>query len=474
VSRSGTVVKNTGAMLFGTIIRMSASFVLVVFIGRKLGPTGMGEFSLILTLFWVFQTMAGMGIQPLLIREVASNRENTGTILVNAALLSFLVSCLMSALMILFSAVMKYTSVVQTATLWMSTALILATVSLVFQSVFIAWEKAELVLIGMTWENIVRLLVGVFVLIRGGDIVAIAAVFAVAGMVNLGVNIGLMHRHITCLTLKIDPGVCFWLARLLPTFAGISIFSTLFWHMDILLLSRLVSMEALGYYSAPMRLVNVMKLVLQSYKVAIQPVAARLYRVSKTDFKEFCEKSLHYIFMFTIPVSIGGLILSDRLLLFIFGEAFAQSNLIFKIVIWILIPYGMILVFASFLIAAHFQRVDMRINLISMLIAYALGYSLISLYGILGAGVAVLLAVTVFMVQQLIFISRHLFQLNFWRLLNKLILSGLVMGIATWLLRGIHVLFCILAAMVIYFGLLAGLRVISLKDLSELRNLRES
>jgi O-antigen/teichoic acid export membrane protein len=473
MSPSGTVVKNTGAMLFGTIIRMSASFVLVVFIGRRLGPTGMGEFSLILTLFWVFQTMAGMGIQPLLIREVASDRENTGTILINAALLSFLVSCLMSVLMILFSAVMKYSSVVQVAALWMSAALVLATVSLVFQSVFIAWEKAQLVLIGMTWENIVRLLIGVFVLMRGGGIVAISAVFAVSGLVNLAVNIGLMHRHITCMKFKIDPGVCLWLARLLPTFAGISIFSTLFWHMDILLLSRLVNMEALGYYSAPMRLVNVIKLVLQSYKVAIQPVAARLYRVSKTDFREFCEKSLRYIFMFTIPVSIGGLILSDRLLLFIFGEAFAQSNLIFKIVIWILIPYGMILVFASFLIAAHFQHVDMRINLVSMLLAYALGYSLISRYGILGAGAAVLLAVTVFMVQQLNFINRHLFQLNFWKLLHKIMLSGLVMGITIWFLRGFHVLISIPAAMAVYFGLLACLRDISIRDLRELRNLRE-
>ena len=109
-----------------------------------------------------------------------------------------------------------------------------------------------------------------------------------------------------------------------------------------------------------------------------------------------------------------------------------------------------------------------------MLVAYALGYSLISRYGILGAGAAVLLAVTVFMVQQLIFINRHLFRLNFWRLLNKLILSGVVMGITIWFLRGIHVLLCILAAMVVYFGLLAWLRVISFQDLRELRRLRES
>lgn len=355
----------------------------------------------------------------------------------------------------------------------MGAALILTTVSLVFQSIFIAWEKAELVLVGMTWENSVRLLIGVFVLIRGGNIPAIAAVFAVSGLVNLGVNIGLMIRRVTRPMLKIDFAVCLWLARLLPTFAGISIFSTLFWHMDILLLSRLVSMEALGYYSAALRLVNVIKLVLQSYKVSIQPVAARLYE-SKADFREFCEKSLYYIFIFTIPVSIGGLILSDRVLLFIFGDAFAQSSLIFRIVIWMLIPYGMILVFASFLIAAHYQHVDMRINLISMIIAYGLGFTLISRYGIMGAGVAVLLAVTVFMAQQLVFIRRHLFRLNFWKLLNKIGFSSILMGAMVWFLRDIHVLLCILAAMIVYFGLLAWLRVISFQDLRHLIYLRES
>ncbi|MBN2104214.1 flippase [bacterium] len=465
MSRSRSVIKNTGAMLLGTIVRMSASFVLVIFVGRKLGPTGMGEFSLILTLFWVFQTMASMGIQPLLIREIAKDREKTGLILINASILSLAVSLLMSGAMIGFGHMMGYSSTINNASIWMGIALILATISLVFQSVFIAWEKAELVLISMTWENIVRLAAGIFVIFRGGEVVAIAGVFALASLVNLLVNIRLAFHQITCHYMKFDMKICVWLARLVPAFAGISVFNTLFWNMDMLLLSRLVTMESVGFYSAPMRLVNVAKLVLQSYKVAIQPVAARLFVESKQEFRAFCEKSLFYVFMFAIPVCIGGFILSDKILLFIFGAAFAQSGLIFRIVVWILIPYGVVLVFASFLIASHHQNIDLKINVISMIAAYILGYVFISNLGAIGAALAVLCSLTLFMIQQLIYIFRNMFKIDIWRLTYKMILAAVYMGSIVWLLQDFHVLIAITTGGVVYFGMLALLGLFSMRDI---------
>lgn len=473
MSGSRTVIKNTGAMLLGMIVRMAASFALVIFIGRKLGPQGMGQFSLVLTLFWVFQTMAGMGIQPLLIREVAKDRQKTGLILANAAMLTLIVSLLMSAALVGFSHLMGYSDIINRASLWMGAALILATVSLVFQSIFIAWEKAELVLIGMTWENIVRLAAGIVVLLMGGEVVAVAGVFALSSLVNLAVHIHLACKKITGLHLKIDLRVCVWLARLVPAFAGISIFSTLFWNMDMLLLSRLVTMDEVGYYSAPMRLVNVIKLVLQSYKVAVQPAAARLFTESREAFADFCEKSLFYIFLFTIPVCLGGLILSDQILIFLFGEAFAQSGLIMRIVIWILIPYGVILVFASFLIASHHQHVDMRINGVSMVAAYGLGYLLISLFGAPGAGLALLGSMILFMGQQVVFIFRHLFRIHFWRLTRKMILSGLAMGAVIWMLRDVHVTATIAAGMLVYFGMLVWLGQFSMADIRYLIRLKQ-
>jgi len=472
MSGSRTVIKNTGAMLLGTVVRMSASFILVIFIGRKLGPTGMGEFSIILTLFWIFQTMASMGIQPLIIREVAKDRKKTGIILTNASILSCLVSLFMAGAMIGFGHLMGYSMAIQQASLWMGAALIIATISLVFQSVFIAWEKAELVLISMTWENIIRMSAGIFVLFKGGGVVEIAGVFALASLVNLAVNVWLTIKKITDLHLKTDIKVCFWLARLIPAFAGISIFSTLFWHMDMLLLSRLVSMEEVGYYSAPMRLVTVIKLVLQSYKIAIQPVAARLFLVSREEFKAFCEKSLFYVFIFSVPICVGGFILSDKILLFIFGDAFTQSSMIFQIVVWIIIPYGIMLVFASFLIASHHQNVDLRINLISMISAYVLGYIFISQAGAIGAGLAVFCSILLFMMQQFIFIFRHMFKINFWQLTYKIILSAIVMGGTIRLLHNFHVIICVATGVCVYFVMLAVLNVFSVKDIQYLIRLK--
>jgi len=132
-----------------------------------------------------------------------------------------------------------------------------------------------------------------------------------------------------------------------------------------------------------------------------------------------------------------------------------------------------VLVFATFLIASHHQNVDLRINVISMIIAYGLGYVLISWLGGLGAGLAVLSAITIFMMQQLMFIFRHMFRIDFWQLTYRLILSAVMMGAVTWLLRQMHVLIAIACGALVYFGLLNLLRVFTLKDIRYLVRLKK-
>lgn len=469
-----SIVKNTAAMLLGTLIRMSASFLLVVFVARKLGSSGMGEFSLILSLFWIFQTIASMGIQPLLIRESAAQPERTGEIISNAAFLSICASVLMSVSMVVFSIIAGYSHTIQLALYWMSLTLILTTVSIVIQAIFIAWEKAELVMIGMTWESAVRLGVGIFVLFLGKGLVFLSAVYAFSALISLVINLFLLHKHITRFSVHLSWPVCKWLVRLVPTFAGISIFNSIFWHVGTIMMSKLTTMEQVGLYSASMRIVTVVKLVLQSYKVAIQPVAVKTFQKSVKDFQAFCEKSLKYVFMLTFPVCAGVLILSEQILVLVFGAEFLDSSDIFRIQVFILMAYGVTLVLASFLIASRHQNIDMRINGISMVVNGVFGYFLISFFGMMGGAVALLISIHIFMAQQILFIRRHLFRIHLIEDILKILAASILMAGAARILSFLPVLINVFVSAVIYVFLLFIMKSLNYQELREMIQIRKA
>lgn len=464
----GNIAKNTAAMLFATLLRMASSFVLIIFVARYLGSEGMGKFSFLISIFWLFQTIASMGLQPYFVREVSKNKELSSKYLMHIAFLSLLAAILMSLVMIAFVHIAKYEMDICQATYFMGFGLLVNTINLVFHGMFIAHERAEFVLIGTTLENVSKLLVGMALLFMGEGIVTLVAVIAGAPIIGLFLNSYLYHKKIAALSNKIEWDFCKFIAKQIPTFSGISLFNALFWNADVLLLSKIGSMEAVGFYSASLRIVGMIKLILQSYKTAIQPIAAKTFKISIEEFQDFCLKSLHYIFLITMPICIGGTLLADKIIVLFFSEEFFSSAQLLKIQIWLLIPYGMALVFASFLIASHHQKVDLRINIVSSLSLIGLCLVLIPRFGAMGAAVSVVSAQTLFFVQQIIFISKHLFKVNFWHVANKVLFSSLVMGMLVYFLHPIPVILNISLGILV-FGIL--ILITGDFDLSEVKGL---
>jgi O-antigen/teichoic acid export membrane protein len=175
--------------------------------------------------------------------------------------------------------------------------------------------------------------------------------------------------------------------------------------------------------------VAVIRMILQSYRAAVQPVAAQTFESSNEDFKRFCTKSLRYILLITVPIALGTTALAGRLVSLLFGPQFADTGPVLVLLIWTLIPYGGMLVFASFLISSNNQHVDLRINAIGIITAVVSCLLLIPTFGAKGAAVAVLFSMTLFLAQQIVFVQRHLFHVDWIHIGWKIVTAGILMGV---------------------------------------------
>jgi len=468
------IAKNTVSVLLGTVVRMASSFILVIFVARHLGSTGMGKFSLILSIFWVFQTIASMNLQSLIVREVAKNKSSASLLFVNASFITLGSSIIITFVMSGFAYIAGYDLDIRISTWIIGAGLLFTSLNMIAQGLFVAFEKAELVFYGMTVENSIKLAVGIFILSQGFGIITLSMVIAFSPILGLVFNVLLINRFIIRLVFKINLKMCRSILRYVPTFAGISIFNSFFWNVDILILSKMRSIEEVGLYSAAMRMVGVIKLVMQSYKVAIQPIAAQTFMKSKNDFRDFCMKSLKYIFILSIPVCVGGTVLADPIILLLFGENFAFSANILRIGIWTLIPYGGVLVFASFLIASNNQKTDLKINMLSSIFSVVCGLVLIYFFGYYGSAAAILISISFFFSQQIRFIFRNMFTINFIRLIWRTVFSSLVMASVIWFIRFRPVWIVVPVGIAIFLSVQWSLGSFGMKDLKYLIELRKN
>jgi len=469
MSNFSKIIKNTGFVLIATILRMVSSLVLVLLVARYLGSTGMGKFSVVLSLFWLFQKMATMGLEPITIREVAKDKSLGTRYLSNGVLIGTLSSFLMIIVMYIFANVANYSHDVVLGTYIMGVALILTTVNLIFRSIYIAFERAEYILFSDFSETILKLIFGIVVLSLGYGLISVIIVIAFSQLVRLSINIYVTSRYLFKIQFKIDTKLCRWLLRTMPAFAGTQIINGFSGNITVIILSLLMGMELVGYYSAAMRLIGSFRLILQSYKSAIQPVAARIYNTSIVKLRSFCMESIRYILMLTIPVCAGTLILAERIVVLLFTDEFVTSGRILQFLVWILILYGASMVFTSILIASNNQRVNFRIIGISLIARILLALVLIPVFSYYGAAVAVLISNLVNFSQKYYFINKKYFKIPLFEISWKILVSCLPMIVFLISFPGLNIFLLIFLSSIIYliFLLIFGeidLRVIGLSS----------
>ena len=97
-------------------------------------------------------------------------------------------------------------------------------------------------------------------------------------------------------------------------------------------------------------------------------------------------------FFWSIPVTFGGLILADRIILYVFGENYLGGVFAFKILIWNCIIYFFSATLSNLLYALKKQKEVMFVFFVGAILNTVLNIIFIPTYGINGAAFTTLLA----------------------------------------------------------------------------------
>jgi len=443
-------MKNTSAIFFASLIRMVASFVLTVFVARHFGSVGMGTFAIVFSLFMLFLKLSTVGLEPVIIREVSKDKSQAKAYLFNGSLLTAVSSVILSGIMIGFVYIAGYSDDIRMATCMIACGILITSITMMFRAVFIAFQKAEYFLYGNLAENIVKLSLGIFVLNLGFGIPTLVLIIALSPLASILVCWLFFIKLNGKEKVRFDGKLWRQLIRVLPAFTGTQFFNAFSGNITVIILSLMMQIELVGYYSAAMRLVNIFRVVVQSYKESILPVAAKAYASSLESIRNVCNISVKYMFILTVPACLGTTLLADRIIILIFSEAFLASAHILRILIWILLFYGASTIFTSVLIASNNQKTNFRAVAVSMVCSVLFALLLIPFFSYFGAAVAVLLDSIINFGQKYHFITKNIFKIPVIEISKKIMAATLIMAIFVVLCHRLNLFVLIGSSALVY------------------------
>ena len=439
---------NTGSRFLKALITIYAA--------RRLGAESYGVFSYALGLAGFFIFFKNIGIDAILTREVAK-RPGEEHRYFSTALAIEIVLLVITAVLVIFVAPF-FSKLDEAIMLLPFVALILIFDDLkdLFVAFFRGKEKMELEAVVVVIANLSVVVLGFLALRYFSTPLALTASYAVASMLGVLAAIALLRPFVSGIIRNFDRNL---VAPMLKSAWPIAVggFASLFlFNVDIVMLGWWKTAHEIGLYSAAQRVVGILSLLPLLVATTALPVFSRFAHAGEGEkIRSTMETILSVLSMISLPLVVGGVILRESLLGFVFGPDYIPAAGAFVILL-ISIPAAYFMpVLYNLLFAFDKQAKSVSYAIAASLCNVLLNFLLIPKYGILGAAFATSSASLLYTA----LMWRLGKKMHNFRILPsslKVICSAFAMGAVVFLLQrsGLHVIANIGISAAFYFSLL--------------------
>ena len=466
------IFKNTGIFFVAQIVNYILAFFYTIYITRYLGPESFGILSFGISFTTIMGVTADLGLSMLAVREIARDKSISSNYTGNLVVIKLVLSSITIGLIVLFTSLGNYPSqtvqVVYILALWM----VFTSFTQLFYSVFQAHEKMEYQSIGTILYGIL-LFFGVFYGISNNfSIQWFAITYLLVSGVILAYTFFIYLFKFPWPRLQVD--LDFWKSKLilaLPLSIA-SIFSTIAFRVDTVLLSLFQSYAAIGWYTASYNIMQVLLFIPNIYSAVMLPVLSRFHVSSQESFRLIYVKSIKYMIILGLPIAAGITILSNDIILLLYHSSFSQSVVALQILIWT-IPFMLLTTsFGIILIAMNKQVLAIRLTFIYMIFNIGANMVLIPHFSYLGAAVVTVLTELVNFIMLFHYLSRFICRVPLLKLVWK---PAIATGIMSLFLVSVHlnIFIMVLLGTIIYLALLFLFKTFSENEIGMVQKLVE-
>lgn len=439
-----TVVARNSAFVLGAQVAIKImAFLFNVYIVRRLGAVHFGQYSAVMAYVTIFGIFTDLGMAPYSVRETAEDPRRTSWLLPNIVVIRMLLSLVVIGIAPLSAYLLGKGHDMVLGILIASAGQLLYALQGPLDSALTARERLDYTAAFAVINQLVFWGLGGLLLVSGmgfiGLILASLAGVGVTALLSAWALFGRLKVRRLVLSVRRWPEI---LIAALP-FGVSSLAGAFLQRFDTVLMSIVLTDAAVGWYNAPYSLITMMLLLAQSIAIAIYPSMVRGYNTDPTSLRDVMQRSIRYLLLISLPIAVGGTILADRIILFLYTEEFAPSIPVLRIALWALPSLFLLELAGRVANTLHLERPAAKINIINAAITVLLNLILVPTMGVIGGALALVIGRAVRLVQLWMLIGNERLVGQRWQPLLRVVLAVGLMGGVVFLIREANLVLCV-------------------------------
>lgn len=435
-----TVLRNSAFGMAGQIAIKVLSFGFSILIIRHLGAEDFGQYAAVTAFGMIFASLADLGLGIYTVREVARLRDapdgqtQAAALYGNVMALRLLLAMLAALLIIIVAWFTGRPWIMIGAIALNGLSLVMYGVQGASDAVLAGFERLDLSAGAKVLNQLIFVFFGGVFLYWGLGYYGLIY----AGLLGVALMTYVCWRAVSRLGLRLTwPSPSVWLTLLRVSFPFGVIGLALGWSykFDSVLLNIYWGDEVTGYYAAAYNLIFSAVMISNVVNTALYPSLARQSATAEHRLPAIYERALRYLLIIALPIAVGGWVLAEQLVPFLFTANFAPGVPALRILIWV-VPLMYVSEFLGYVVVVAGKESQVaRAVLISTGVNVAVNLVMVPYFGFLGAAVMTLVTEAV-LVGQYLWLLRPLLRYFKWgQVLFGPLLAAVVMGLGVFLVQ---------------------------------------
>lgn len=464
-----TIVKNTSVLFLSQLISYVLAFFYTLYSARYLGTSNFGIISFATAISGLFAIFTDLGLSTLTIREVARDKESTAKYMGNHGSIKFILSVITMVLLILFVNIGTFDQTTKLVVYLVGSSVIINAFSGTFTSMFRAHEQMEYQSIADI-INATCMFIGIlFCVFTKQSVIAVAFVYLLSTLVMLSYSFLMCTRNYGLIHFQFD--FKFWKYLILNAYplAITSIFALISFKMNTILLNLFTNSSVVGEYTAAFNLMQALIFIPTVYSTAILPIFSKFYVDSKDMLDFSYKKSLKYLTLLSIPIVVGTIVLSDKIILFIYGSSYINAIEILRLIIWALPAIFLSYILGISIASINKQHETVKATFVCMILSTVGNLILIKYFGGLGAALMTVINEISMVIFYLYIMNKYGYKTPF-NIFLKPSIASLTMGIVIYLLN-LELFTSVALGIIVYTVMILLLKTFEKEDIEILKQL---
>lgn len=460
------IARNLFSLITGNVISQILVFLSVIYLARVLKAEGFGKVAFAQGILAYFLLFSDLGLKTFGTIKIAKGKRESKKYVNNIVTMRVVLSIISFLLLLL--------------TVWMidkpqqqKYLIILFGVSIFPSAIMLDWffqgiERMGIIGITNTLKSLIFIIL-LFLFLESQSLLYVPVYFLFSSVLAMIPMLSVFIKENGLITPSFKSNL--WkesLTKALPLgFSSIMI--QVYYNIDTVMLGFMKGDEAVGFYNAAYKIVLLLIGLAGITVMVFLPIVSRMYEESKENLLRYLRYLSKITIFWGIPVAVGGMILSEKIIKVFYGEYYNSSVLPLQILIWSVFTVFSNIPFALILLVSEKGKEYMYSVTAGAIVNISLNLFLIPRFNLTGASIATL--ISEFIVLSLLFLyAKGLFSIPVFKNIFISAVSSLVMGIGLINVQSdLNLTISVLSGIFIYLLSLIILKGISKDDLIFIR-----